>query len=116
MDGKAALDPMVQRDRLQRLADAYLGKSDAQHPLASPLFADLQGLPPLLVHVGTAETLLDDSTRFAERARRADVDVTLDVWDDMIHVFHASDRSCRKHDRRSSASARSCNAAGHEEW
>jgi acetyl esterase/lipase len=89
MDGKAALDPMVQRDRLQRLADAYLGKSDAQHPLASPLFADLQGLPPLLVHVGTAETLLDDSTRFAERARRADVDVTLDVWDDMIHVWHA---------------------------
>jgi acetyl esterase/lipase len=89
MDSKAALDPMVQRDRLQRLADAYLGKSDAKHPLASPLFADLHGLPPLLVHVGTAETLLDDATRFAERARRADVDVTLDIWDDMIHVWHA---------------------------
>jgi acetyl esterase/lipase len=89
MDSKAALDPMVQRDRLQRLADAYLGKADAKHPLASPLFADLHGLPPLLVHVGTAETLLDDSTRFAPRARSADVDVTLDIWDDMIHVWHA---------------------------
>ena len=61
----------------------------ARTPLASPLFADLRGLPPLLVQVGTAETLLDDSTRFAERARAADVDVTLDVWDDMIHVWHA---------------------------
>jgi acetyl esterase/lipase len=53
------------------------------------LFADLARLPPLLIHVGTAETLLDDSTRFAERARAAGVPVTLDVWDDMIHVWHA---------------------------
>ena len=89
MQGKAALDPMVQRDRLQRMADAYLAGADPKSPLASPLFADLAGLPPLLVHVGTAETLLDDSTRFAERARAADVQVTLDVWDDMIHVWHA---------------------------
>lgn len=89
IQGKAAVDPMVQRESLQRMANAYLGTADARTPLASPLFADLRGLPPLLVHVGTAEILLDDSTQFAERARKADVDVTLDVWDDMIHVWHA---------------------------
>ncbi|HEY0301790.1 MAG TPA: alpha/beta hydrolase [Rhizomicrobium sp.] len=89
MDGRADLDPMVQRVPLQRMADAYLAGADARAPLASPLFADLHGLPPLLVHVGTAETLLDDSTRFADAARAADVPLTLEVWDDMVHVFHA---------------------------
>ena len=58
-------------------------------PLAAPLYADLSGLPPLYIQVGTAETLLDDSTRIAERARKAGVDTTLEVWDDMIHVFQA---------------------------
>jgi acetyl esterase/lipase len=58
-------------------------------PLAAPLYADLSGLPPLYIQVGTAETLLDDSNRLAERARKAGVDVTLEVWDDMIHVFQA---------------------------
>jgi acetyl esterase/lipase len=86
---KAAVDPMVQGENLGRMAQAYLGTADAKLPLASPLFADLRGLPPLLVHVGTAEVLLDDSIRFAERARAADVDVTLDEWDDMVHVWHA---------------------------
>jgi acetyl esterase/lipase len=89
MQTKAAVDPMVQRENLQRMAAAYLGATDPKSPLASPLFADLRGLPPLLVHVGTAETLLDDSTAFAERARAAGNDVTLDVWDDMVHVWHA---------------------------
>ena len=89
MDGKAAIDPMVQRAPLQRMADAYLAGADPRAPLASPLYADLTGLPPLLVHVGSAETLHDDATRFAARARAADVDVTLEVWDDMIHVWHA---------------------------
>jgi monoterpene epsilon-lactone hydrolase len=88
MTGKAAVDPMVQSDRLEHMARVYLGDTDARTPLASPLFADLHGLPPLLVQVGTAEVLLDDSTRFAQRARAADVDVTLDVWQDMIHVWH----------------------------
>ncbi len=89
MDGKAAVDPMVQRAGLQRMADAYVGASDPKAPTISPLFADLAGLPPLLVHVGTAETLLDDSTRFADTARAAGVEVELEVWDDMIHVWHA---------------------------
>lgn len=89
MQSKATVDPMVQRESLQRMAAAYLGGADAKTPLASPLFADLAGLSPLLVQVGTAETLLDDSTRFAERGRAADVDVTLHVWDDMVHVWQA---------------------------
>ena len=84
----AELDPMVQRDGLQRMADAYLAGKPADTPLASPLFADLRHLPPLLIHVGSAETLLDDSTRFAARAKDAGVDVTLEVWDEMIHVWH----------------------------
>ncbi len=89
MDGKADADPIVQREPLQRMADAYLNGAHPETPLASPLFADLRHLPPLLIQVGTAETLLDDSRRFAERARAAGVDATLEVWDDMVHVWHA---------------------------
>jgi acetyl esterase/lipase len=89
MKSKAAVDPMVQKERLQIMADAYLSGADARTPTASPLFAKLEGLPPLLIQVGTAETLLDDSTRFAERARAAGVKVDLEAWDDMIHVWHA---------------------------
>ena len=69
------------------MAKAYLGASDARTPLASPLYADLRGLPPLLIQAGTAEVLLDDSIRLAERARLAGVGVSLDVWEDMIHVW-----------------------------
>jgi acetyl esterase/lipase len=89
MASRAAVDPMVQRDALQRMADAYLNGADGSTPLASPLFADLRHLPPLLIHVGSAETLLDDSRRFAARASTAGVDATLEVWDDMVHVWHA---------------------------
>jgi acetyl esterase/lipase len=89
MDSKAKVDPMVQRALLQRLAGAYLGSAPPRSPLASPLFAELDGLPPLLVQVGDAETLLDDSTRFVERARAAGVEATLEVWNDMVHVWHA---------------------------
>ncbi len=89
MTTKAEDDPMVQWDGLARMASAYLGDADPRTPLAAPLHADLAGLPPLLVQVGTAETLLDDSTRLAGRARAAGVEVELEVWDDMIHVWHA---------------------------
>jgi acetyl esterase/lipase len=89
MESKAAEDPMVQRDGLQKMADAYVAGTDAKAPTVSPLFADLAGLPPMLLHVGTAETLLDDSTRFADKARAAGIAVDLEVWDDMIHVWHA---------------------------
>ena len=88
MTSKAAEDPIVQADPLRRMAQMYLGGLEARTPLASPLYANLAGLPPLLVQVGTAETLLDDSTRLTERARAVGVDVTLEPWKDMIHVWH----------------------------
>ena len=66
----------------------YLAGQDPRHPYASPVHADLRDLPPILIHVGDAEILLDDSVRFAARARAADVEVTLEVWDDMPHCWH----------------------------
>lgn len=88
MASKAAEDPMVQRDRLADMASAYLGKTDAKTPLAAPLHADFKGLAPLLIHVGSAETLLDDSVRLAALAGAAEVPVRLEVWPEMIHVWH----------------------------
>jgi acetyl esterase/lipase len=85
---KAAVDPFCTPTYLRVMAERYLGGVDPRTPGASPLFAELHGLPPLLLHVGTAEVLLDDSTRVAERARVAGTDVTLDVWPDMVHVWH----------------------------
>jgi acetyl esterase/lipase len=89
MTTRAHLDPMVQKEHLVRMAGLYLGGQPPRTPLAAPLYADLSGLPPLYIQVGTAETLLDDATRLAERARKAGVEVTLEIWDDMIHVFQA---------------------------
>jgi monoterpene epsilon-lactone hydrolase len=88
MATKAEVDPMVARDGVLMLAKAYLGDADPRAPLASPLHADLTGLPPLLIQVGTAECLFDDAMRLADRARAAGVDVTLEPWDDMIHMWH----------------------------
>ncbi len=87
MTTKAEADPMITHEDILEGAQAYLNGAGSRTPLAAPLYADLKELPPLLIHVGTAEVLLDDSTRLAERARSADVDVTLEAWDDMIHVF-----------------------------
>ncbi|MBM4384320.1 MAG: alpha/beta hydrolase fold domain-containing protein [Deltaproteobacteria bacterium] len=86
---KASVDPMVTEAPLREMARAYLGGKDSRTPLASPLYADLRGLPPLLLQVGDAELLLDDATRLASRARDAGVDVTLEVWEEMFHVWHA---------------------------
>jgi acetyl esterase/lipase len=88
MTTKASVDPIVQHQGLVWFADLYLGGANPRTPLAAPLYADLHGLPPLLIHVGAAETLLDDATRLAERAKTAGVDVTLEVWEEMIHVWH----------------------------
>ncbi|MBC8476798.1 MAG: alpha/beta hydrolase [Dehalococcoidia bacterium] len=80
---------MIQPEHILGMAKAYLGGVDARTPLASPIFADLKGLPPLLIQVGGAEELLDDSTRLAERAEAVGVDVTLESWEDMFHVWHS---------------------------
>lgn len=85
--GRSAQDPMVQKEGLLWMAGLYLAGKDARTPLAAPLHADLEGLPPILVQVGTAETLLDDATRIAEKLHRAGVDVKLAIWPNMLHVF-----------------------------
>jgi monoterpene epsilon-lactone hydrolase len=71
----------------EQIRPLYLGDHDPHDPMASPLFGDLHGLPPLLIQVGSDEVLLSDSTSFAERAREAGVDVTLEVWPRMQHVW-----------------------------
>lgn len=85
---KADVDPLCTKDSLLEEADKYLAGENPRHPLASPLYADLKNLPPLLIQVGTEETLLDDAHRLAKRAREAGVPVTLDVFDGMPHVWH----------------------------
>lgn len=86
---KAEIDPFLTQEGIELMRSQYIEDKDRKNPLVSPLFADLQGLPPLLIHVGSSEILLDDSVRFAKRAKEAGVDVTLEIWEDMIHVFHA---------------------------
>jgi epsilon-lactone hydrolase len=81
-------DPMVDFAGLSRMAKMYQGSADVKNPLLSPIYADPKGLPPLLIQVGGAEVLLDDSTRFAEKATAAGVPVELEVWEDMVHVWH----------------------------
>jgi acetyl esterase/lipase len=86
---KAALDPALTPDGLKRRASDYVGTGDPADGLLSALFADLTGLPPLLVQVGSHEILLDDATRLAARAAAADVAVTLQVTPEVPHVFQA---------------------------
>jgi acetyl esterase/lipase len=83
-----AKDPIIGGARTRLVAGWYAGKTPRDHELVSPLFANLAGLPPLLIHVGTEEVLLDDSTRFAERAQGHGVPVTVEVWEGMVHVWH----------------------------
>ncbi len=88
MHTKALSDAMLSKETLAWMGDLYLAGQDASHPLASPIFADLSGLPPLLIQVGGDEVLLDDALRLHEAAKAAGVDSTLEVWDGMMHVWH----------------------------
>ncbi len=85
---KADADPIVRRAGVEQMAQAYLGATPPRTPLASPLFADLRGLPPLLIHVGSDEVLLDDAVQLAGRARAAGVVASIEVYPRMIHVWH----------------------------
>jgi acetyl esterase/lipase len=85
---KAQVDPLISKPYLEELASAYLAGTDPANPLASPLHAELAGLPPLLVQVGSAETLLDDAVRITRRAGAADVQIKLEIWPHMIHAWH----------------------------
>jgi epsilon-lactone hydrolase len=85
---KDSVDPIIHKEYLYELVDAYLPAGmDRKNPRVSPLYADLTGFPPLLIQVGSAETLLDDATRLAKAAGAADVSVTLEIWPHMIHAW-----------------------------
>jgi epsilon-lactone hydrolase len=88
MTGKAATDPTVQKAGILDMANLYLHGADPRAPLAAPIYGDLRGLAPLLIQVGAAETLLDDAIRLARVAGAADVAVDLQIWPEMIHVWH----------------------------
>jgi len=85
---KAAIDPLIHKEYLCELADAYLPAGmDRKDPRVSPLYGDLGNFPPMLIQIGSDETLLDDATRLAARAGAADVAVTLEIWPHMIHAW-----------------------------
>jgi acetyl esterase/lipase len=84
---RAEADPYFTKSQVAGLVASYLGDTDPKNPQASPLYGDLSGLPPIRVHVGDDEVLLDDSRRYVERAVTAGVDVELDIWMGMPHGF-----------------------------
>lgn len=86
---RAEADPMIAPEDIAEMAAHYLQGADPETPLASPNFGDLRSLPPLLIHVGRDEVLLDDALQLHKRAQAAGVDTTLEVWSEMIHVWHA---------------------------
>jgi epsilon-lactone hydrolase len=86
-DTRAEADPFFTRSQVAGLVRSYLGETDPKNPLASPLYGELSGLPPIRVHVGDDEVLLDDSRRYVERAVNAGLDAKLDVWMGMPHGF-----------------------------
>jgi acetyl esterase/lipase len=84
---ETATDPLVSNAALATLSRFYRGGHDATDPLVSPVFADLAGMPPMLVLAGSTDALAGDSTLLAERARAAGVDVDLQIWPDMFHCW-----------------------------
>ena len=88
LESKSAVDPLIHKAYLEELAAAFAPQGmDRRDPRLSPLYASLEGLPPILIQVGSAETLLDDSVRLAAAAGEADVPVTLEIWPHMIHAW-----------------------------
>jgi acetyl esterase/lipase len=88
MTDKAEEDPMVQKDPLLEMSKLYLNGANPRSPLAAPIYADLTGIAPLFIQVGAAETLFDDAIRLARVAGAAHVPVTLEIWPEMVHVWH----------------------------
>ena len=86
---KTVFDPIISAKTMPLFRDHYLGKTDPRNPLASPVFGDYRGLPPLLIQVGEHEMLRDDSIRVAKKARADGISVRLEVWPGMFHVFQS---------------------------
>jgi len=89
METKREVDPLLSRELLQPRVTDYTAGQDAALDLISPIFADLSGLPPLIIQAGTHEVLLDDAVRLAQRAGADDVEVTLEITPGVPHVFQA---------------------------
>ena len=89
---RADTDPMVKREIIVNFAQAYLNGADPRSPFASPIYADLRGIAPLLIHVGASEVLLDDALKLARTAGAADVSVRLEIWPEMVHIWHVFHR------------------------
>ena len=87
MKTRAGVDPLISPETTTRYAEAYAGERSVREPLISPLYGDLADLPPLLILVGDCERLLDDSTRLAEKASDAGTTVTIEIWDEMVHIW-----------------------------
>ena len=86
---KTVADPIISARTMPVFRDLYLGKTDPRNPLASPVFGDYRGIPPLLIQVGEHEMLRDDSIRVADKARLDGIPVKLEVWPGMFHVFQS---------------------------
>ena len=84
------IDPIISKQYLDRFAKLYFPESQNMSYLASPIMGDLSGLPNMLIQVGSAETMLDDSKRFYEKAKKENVDVKLEIWEDMFHGWHSN--------------------------
>jgi acetyl esterase/lipase len=84
----AHTDPLLSARTLREMADAYIQRGDPRAPTASPAHADLHGLPPMLIHVGSEEVLLDDAKALERRARVSGANATLEIWPGMIHAWH----------------------------
>lgn len=87
MTSRADVDPMVSRELLSEMIECFVAGGDRRDPAAAALHCDLSGFPPMLIQVGDAEVLLDDATRLAALAEASGVDVTLQIWAEMTHVF-----------------------------
>jgi acetyl esterase/lipase len=87
MTANESLDPLVNKELLQQMADGYLGEQDPSDPRVSPVFADLSGLPPLFLQVGSSEVLESDAVRIADRVRAAGGEAELQIGYEMVHVF-----------------------------
>jgi epsilon-lactone hydrolase len=87
MHSKSKLDGILDKKSIKEKAAQYIGEYNVKNPLISPLYGDLKDLPPILIQVGTDEILLDDAVRFSEQARSAGCDLTLEIWEEMFHVF-----------------------------
>jgi epsilon-lactone hydrolase len=90
MRTRAGADPLLTRRLVLQNVELFIADGDRRDPYAAPLHGDLTGLPPMLIQVGDAEVLLDDSIRLAAAAQAVGIDTTLEVWPEMVHVFQAS--------------------------